>query len=177
MSQTPHALYRFYGDQGQLLYIGVTLDPGTRWKTHSKDKPWWSLVASITVEQHPSRGTVLRAERAAIIEEHPRYNVIYNSSNPVEERPPDLIERMLDWPRWGSQADDMPDICHEGCFRGLRIIGGGMYYPFVWQRGLAVYECTRGHTWTCKWGHTRSGQELQNAGINQDPANTHEVIP
>lgn len=175
MSEVPHTLYRFYDGSGQLLYVGITLDPGARWKAHSKDKPWWTLVASVTLEQHPNRGTVLRAERAAIIEEHPIHNVIYNQCDQNTERPLDLFERMTDWPGWGSQADDMPDVCHDGCFHSLRIIGGGIYYPYVWYRGLATYECTRGHTWTCKWGHTRSGQTLENAGKNQDPANTHEV--
>lgn len=80
MSDQQHVLYRFWGTSGQLLYIGITLDPGARWKTHSKDKPWWLEVVNITVEVYPSRSAVLDAERAAIIAERPRYNIVHNHS-------------------------------------------------------------------------------------------------
>ena len=52
MSAT-HALYRFYATDGALLYVGITADPGTRWRAHSHDKPWWHEVANVTIEQHP----------------------------------------------------------------------------------------------------------------------------
>ena len=75
---TPHALYRFFDATGALLYVGITLNPGARWTTHSKEKPWWAEVASVTVEQFPDRESVLAAERAAIINEGPTYNVVHN---------------------------------------------------------------------------------------------------
>lgn len=165
-----HALYRFFDDQDRLLYIGITIDPGARWKTHSKEQPWWFEVTTVTLEKYQSRGSVLRAERAAIIDEHPRYNIVYNRGNQGAERPFDLIERMTDWPNWGSQGDDMPDICHDECR-----ISSGMYFPYIWERGLGYYQCERGHQWWCKWGHKKSGSAPENAGKNQDPANTHEV--
>jgi hypothetical protein len=73
-----HALYRFFASDGSLLYIGITADPGARWKQHAGDKPWWSTVANITVEAFPSREAVLEAERAAILAERPRHNVVHN---------------------------------------------------------------------------------------------------
>lgn len=73
-----HALYRFYDVADDLLYIGVTHDPGARWASHRKDKPWWHEVTRISVETHPSRTAVLEAERTAILAEQPRYNVVHN---------------------------------------------------------------------------------------------------
>lgn len=72
------ALYRFYNSSGDLLYVGITLDPGKRWKQHRDDKPWWHEVTQVTVETHVDRDAVMQAERAAIENEHPRYNVVFN---------------------------------------------------------------------------------------------------
>lgn len=73
-----HALYRFHDANGRLLYIGITLDPGHRWNSHRKTKPWWHDVTQVTVETHPSRAAVLEAERAAILAEKPLHNVVHN---------------------------------------------------------------------------------------------------
>lgn len=75
MTDHPHALYRFYSDGGQLLYVGITNNPGNRLQQHQQDKPWWHEVAGISVEKHPSREAALAAEARAIAVEHPRYNL------------------------------------------------------------------------------------------------------
>lgn len=85
MASSDHALYRFYNDAGQLLYIGITRDPSARWKKHSAGKPWWTEVRNITVQPFPDRDSALRAERAAITDEQPRYNVAHNQ--PPEPAP------------------------------------------------------------------------------------------
>ncbi len=74
-----HALYRFFDEVGDLLYVGITMNPAARWKQHSQDKDWWTEVANITVEPHKSRTAVLEAERLAILTEHPRYNTMHNT--------------------------------------------------------------------------------------------------
>lgn len=74
----PQALYRFYDATGVLLYVGITADPGARWRKHAHEKPWWQEVVKVTLEQLPDRGSVVRAEEAAIKTEHPRYNVVHN---------------------------------------------------------------------------------------------------
>jgi predicted GIY-YIG superfamily endonuclease len=73
-----HALYRFFDEAGELLYVGVTMNPAARWKQHSQDKSWWTSVANITVEPHRDRKAVLEAEALAIKTEHPRYNVVHS---------------------------------------------------------------------------------------------------
>lgn len=74
----PHALYRFYDVRDRLLYVGITLDLGARWKHHSKNKTWWVDVARCTVEHFPTRDAVLAAESVAINAEKPRWNIVHN---------------------------------------------------------------------------------------------------
>lgn len=74
----PHALYRFYGAGGTLLYIGITNSIPVRLKAHDKGKPWWTGVTNITVEHYPDRRAVLEAERRAIVTERPLYNGTHN---------------------------------------------------------------------------------------------------
>lgn len=72
-----HALYRFYDRAGELLYVGITRDPGARWSRHAADKPWWHQVQRIAIEPMPDRAIALAAERDAIKAENPRYNIVH----------------------------------------------------------------------------------------------------
>lgn len=74
----PHVLYRFFSATGQLLYVGITMNPPQRFKAHGKSKEWWDQVRGITVETYPSREHLLRAERRAIQVERPFHNVTHN---------------------------------------------------------------------------------------------------
>lgn len=80
---TTHALYRFWDAGRQLLYVGISLNPGNRWKQHAHDKAWWLDVAHVTVEPHPTRRDALDAERAAITTERPLHNVVHNQRPPA----------------------------------------------------------------------------------------------
>ena len=71
---TAHCLYRFYADDGALLYVGITNNPVNRFDSHASDKPWWHEVRGITMEPYPDRDSVLRAEARAIEVECPRHN-------------------------------------------------------------------------------------------------------
>ena len=73
-----HCLYRFFDAASQLLYVGITMNPSSRWNQHRKDKAWWVEVANITIEPHLSRPAALRAEQRAIRFEHPLWNVMHN---------------------------------------------------------------------------------------------------
>lgn len=73
-----HALYRFYGGDGALLYVGITNNPSNRFTQHAHDKPWWHAVCRIEIETHPTREEVLEAERLAIQAEKPLHNKVHN---------------------------------------------------------------------------------------------------
>lgn len=71
------ALYRFYGENDALLYVGITDHLGTRWHNHARKKPWWPEVRRQTAEWYPTRAEAAEAEIQAIRTEHPRHNVIH----------------------------------------------------------------------------------------------------
>jgi predicted GIY-YIG superfamily endonuclease len=73
-----HALYRFFDASDVLLYVGITVDIGPRFKKHGSDKPWWGSVDRIEIEHFATRGDASAAERKAIKEEHPLHNVVHN---------------------------------------------------------------------------------------------------
>jgi predicted GIY-YIG superfamily endonuclease len=112
---SPHVLYRFWDAAGHLLYVGITADPLGRWKTHSKDKDWWSEVVNITVENFPNRSSVIDAERTAIITEKPLYNKVHNKGDkqPREHTPTSESQRALplqvgDWAALGCKDGTCP---------------------------------------------------------------------
>ena len=75
---TDHVLYRFFNSSDQLLYIGITMNPPSRFRAHASNKSWWSEVSRITVSQFESRTQLAKAERDAIKAEKPKYNVMHN---------------------------------------------------------------------------------------------------
>jgi predicted GIY-YIG superfamily endonuclease len=87
LERQTHALYRFYNQAGDLLYVGLTNDPGRRWQRHSETQPWWHDVARIDIETHPTRQAVRTAERAAIEAERPKHNVRMNSGTRRSDDP------------------------------------------------------------------------------------------
>lgn len=70
------ALYRLYGADGSLLYIGIAFNPPTRWYAHACDKGWWPEVTRKEVSHwYESRREAETAERSAILTEMPKYNI------------------------------------------------------------------------------------------------------
>ncbi len=83
-------LYRFFDADDRLLYVGIAGTATQRWEQHAKEKGWWDSVARVTVENHPSRQAAADAERNAIRNESPLYNVVHNR-NLVKLKQHDLI--------------------------------------------------------------------------------------
>lgn len=70
------ALYRFYGADDRLLYVGVAKDIKKRWKDHELVQRWWHLIERNSVTWLESREAALAAEATAVDEEAPLYNAI-----------------------------------------------------------------------------------------------------
>lgn len=68
-------VYRIYGKNGDLLYVGKTSYPLFRLKAHRRQKAWWSMVGVIELEDFPKDYMALDAERTAIKEEGPVHNI------------------------------------------------------------------------------------------------------
>lgn len=69
------ALYRLYGEDGVLLYVGITSNPEVRWAWHRGAQAWWPLVTNKTLEWFDDRLDAAKAEAVAIRTENPIKNV------------------------------------------------------------------------------------------------------
>ncbi|WP_175627561.1 GIY-YIG nuclease family protein [Microbacterium sp. CSI-V] len=67
------AVYRFFDEDGRLLYVGKAIDPDARRKQHEK-RIWWSDVHRQEVEWFANERLALDAEDTAIRDENPVYN-------------------------------------------------------------------------------------------------------
>ena len=140
MKATPsQALYRFFDADGHLLYVGISLNPGERWKQHRADKPWWLEVASITIDHLPDRDAALQAETAAIKSERPRYNIAQNGSVEGAERAAQMLTRM----------GKVPDRYYAPCPTcGTAQLPCLLYPNSPESDWLAAYECCGDAVWT-----------------------------
>ena len=70
-----HRLYRFYRADGVLLYVGRTINPGSRMGSHRVEKHWWPDVAYTEFEPFETAGDLAKAEASAIKREKPLFNL------------------------------------------------------------------------------------------------------
>tara|TARA_R100000687_G_C6397425_1_gene140179 strand:+ start:297 stop:833 length:537 start_codon:yes stop_codon:yes gene_type:complete len=89
-----HYLYRHWSDAGGLLYVGVTNNPAKRIKDHNKCANWFEQVNNITLQKYETRESVLKAERQAIIDEQPEFNIQHIKG--VRDEPPEEEETRID---------------------------------------------------------------------------------
>lgn len=68
-------LYRHFDADNQLLYVGISLSAVHRLTEHRNGSPWFRSIGSVTIETFPSRKEALAAEKEAIRNENPLYNV------------------------------------------------------------------------------------------------------
>jgi hypothetical protein len=85
-------LYRHYDPSGDLLYVGISLEPLRRQKRHSEKAAWRNMICQIVIEPFATREDALAAERLAIRIEFPRFNDVHNGHrHPVQELMRDAI--------------------------------------------------------------------------------------
>jgi predicted GIY-YIG superfamily endonuclease len=81
-------LYRLYNDEGDLLYVGISLNAAKRVAEHRRDKNWWPEVSVIKIQRilHTDRAGALFAEKEVIRAENPKYNVVNNCETSSNQR-------------------------------------------------------------------------------------------
>lgn len=75
LDSDPHVVYRAYGPNDELLYIGMTCNLKARMRHHREYSVWTRYAVYLTEEWLPSRGDAYAAERLAILAENPKYNI------------------------------------------------------------------------------------------------------
>jgi len=79
-------LYRHYHPNGDLLYVGVSLEPLRRQDSHLKTATWRDMITHIVIEPFATREEALAAEQRAIRKEFPKFNATHNRQcHPFQE--------------------------------------------------------------------------------------------
>lgn len=68
------AVYQMNAADGRVLYVGQTINLGSRLGTHAAGQPWWEQVATIVVEHCPDREAATALEASRIAELTPEFN-------------------------------------------------------------------------------------------------------
>jgi predicted GIY-YIG superfamily endonuclease len=71
-------LYRFWGKNKELLYIGISKSFGNRFNQHAHMAEWFAAAETVTIEHYPTRKSVEAAEKKAIRAERPLHNKTHN---------------------------------------------------------------------------------------------------
>ena len=79
-------LYRVCDESNTLLYIGISFSALRRIATHAQKARWFDRVAIIDVQTFESRSEARKAERLAIFNEKPVFNVQDRDRAPPKER-------------------------------------------------------------------------------------------
>ncbi len=78
-------LYRQYDMHGDLLYVGITLEPIRRQRRHLEGSAWKNFISAILIEPFATREEALAAEEIAIRREFPKHNKFHNGREPWRE--------------------------------------------------------------------------------------------
>lgn len=110
MAAMKAGVYRIWGEDGSLLYVGTSATPLTRIAAH-RSRDWWTLVARIEIKSYESAAEARQAEYAAIRLERPIFNLSGRHRHlPVADgmwwstRRPVII----DCPNCGTRSEDRP---------------------------------------------------------------------
>ena len=81
-----NCLYRCFDLYGNLLYVGISFHPLTRMMGHARTSDWYREVARIDVEWVGDREGAKAAERAAVREERPLWNIHHAKLRPEKRK-------------------------------------------------------------------------------------------
>lgn len=130
------SLYRFYGLNNQLLYVGMSKNPFQRLNGHKRDKEM-HLVSRIDLQWFETRTAAVIAERIAIRNEKPLWNKAHQAMEQLTdwELPPVFLGPDLPWRRFSVGLTDAAphnlSFARDDLFRLMRAV----------RRGDEVYVC------------------------------------
>lgn len=68
-------LYRHFDSENKLLYVGISLSTFTRLSQHKDHSEWFKKIARVSIEHFETREAAMSAERNAIKNEGPMFNI------------------------------------------------------------------------------------------------------
>jgi len=71
-------LYRHFNGDGELLYVGISLNALNRLGQHKEHSHWFETISRVHIEKYETRESALEAETLAIRNEKPKYNIRKN---------------------------------------------------------------------------------------------------
>lgn len=74
------SLYRHYDYDSKLLYVGISLNALNRLNQHENSSEWYYQISRVEIEHYATLAAALKAEKTAIINELPIYNVTHNKN-------------------------------------------------------------------------------------------------
>lgn len=77
------SLYRCFSAANDLLYVGISLHVIYRMTQHRDGSDWYQEMRTLTVEHFETREEAIAAEREAIRNERPKFNVTHSRPNAV----------------------------------------------------------------------------------------------
>jgi predicted GIY-YIG superfamily endonuclease len=118
----PYHLYRHYNSAGELLYVGISLSSLTRLARHKSRSGWFQEIACVDLEVFDTKEEALEAEKKAIRNERPKFNIRHSPPPPPNSLSPPMPyaqprrERRgtsLSDPKWAKHAIFMPKEAGE----------------------------------------------------------------
>ena len=72
-------LYRHFDKEGNLLYVGISVNPLNRLCNHKTQSRWYDQIKTVTIDDvGPNRALAEKKEIDAILSEEPKYNIFHN---------------------------------------------------------------------------------------------------
>lgn len=153
------ALYRLYDAEDDLLYIGISRNPATRFKVHERYQPWRHHVACVDLTWHADYLSARADELARQRSERPPYNAMHSSQSRLSWDMPALkydSDAEID-----GTAKEIRDLLDRGAWQpGKRLAP----YSVSRSLGLPVYLVAGAMGRLCAEGYLRS------------PCKTYEVV-
>lgn len=89
-------LYRYFDEDDELLYIGITDNLADRTHEHAWSSSWMDFAVRSTIERYKTRKEAEELEVQAIRSERPLFNMAHNDAPGAERR---LIDYLIDHDR------------------------------------------------------------------------------
>ncbi|MDM5264777.1 GIY-YIG nuclease family protein [Sulfurovum sp. XTW-4] len=93
-------LYRHFDKDDNLLYVGISISALQRLSQHKDVSGWYHEISKITIEKFSSLDDARKAEKHAIWNELPKYNMQLNDDlgrlGHSEEEVNEIIDQLID---------------------------------------------------------------------------------